>query len=92
MLENAQMYREEMVEKIAETDDDLMTMYLEGEEIGEADLRRALRHATINVEIIPVLCGSAYKNKGAQRLLDAVIAYMPAPTDVPDIKGIDPDT
>jgi elongation factor G len=66
--------------------------YLEGEEITEEELKAALRNAVINVQIIPVLCGSAYKNKGVQKLLDAIIAYMPAPTDIPAIKGINPDT
>ncbi len=84
-------YREAMVEAIAETDEDLMMLYLEGEEIPVADLKAALRKAVINVEIIPVTCGSAYKNKGAQILLDAVIELMPSPLDVPAIKGVDMD-
>ncbi len=92
LLDRAQELRAEMVEAIADTDEVLMEQYLNGEEIVEADLRKALRQAVINVKITPVLCGSAYKNKGVQKLLDAVIAYMPAPTDVPDIEGIDPDT
>ncbi|MFP4697128.1 MAG: elongation factor G [Eubacteriales bacterium] len=90
LQEQAEEYRMIMVEAIAETDEDLMMEYLEGEEIDTKDLQEALRNAVINVEIIPVMCGSAYKNKGVQKLLDAVIEYMPAPTDVPAIKGIIP--
>ncbi|MBF4695850.1 elongation factor G [Fusibacter ferrireducens] len=82
-------YREKMVEAIASTDEDLMMKYLEGDEIGVDELKAALRRATINNEIVPVLCGSAYKNKGVQLMLDAVLDYMPAPTDVAAIKGTD---
>ena len=89
MKEQAEEYRNMMIEAICETDDDLILKYLEGEEISTEELKAALRRATISVEIIPVLCGTAYKNKGVQKLLDAVIEYMPAPTDVPDIKGFD---
>jgi elongation factor G len=92
LQETAEEYREAMVEAIAETNEDLMMVYLEGEEIKEADLRKALREAVIKVEIIPVLCGSAYKNKGVQKLLDAVIEFMPSPIDVPAIKGVLPDS
>jgi elongation factor G len=92
LADQAEEYREAMVEAIAETDEDLMERYLEGEELSEKELKKALRKAVINVEIIPVLCGTAYRNKGAQKLLDAVIEYMPAPIDIPAIKGIDPDT
>lgn len=92
LKDKAQALRDEMVEAIADSDEDLMMLYLEGEEIPEEDLKRALRQAVIDVKIIPVLCGSAYKNKGVQRLLDAVIDFMPAPTDVPAIAGVDPDT
>jgi len=92
MADIAQKYRNEMVEAICETDEELTMKYLEGEEITEEELKAALRNAVINVQIIPVLCGSAYKNKGVQKLLDAIIAYMPAPTDIPAIKGINPDT
>ena len=91
MKEQADQYRAEMIEKICETDDDLLEMYLEGEEPSTEQLKKALRVATIATTIIPVLCGSAYRNKGVQKLLDAVIEYMPAPTDVPDIKGVDLD-
>ena len=89
MKEEAEEYRSIMIESICETDDDLILKYLEGEEITTEELKAALRRATINVDIIPVLCGTAYKNKGVQKLLDAVIEYMPAPTDVSDIKGFD---
>ncbi|HCA70624.1 MAG TPA: elongation factor G [Lachnospiraceae bacterium] len=89
MKELAEEYRSKMIESICETDDDLIEKFLEGEEPSVAELKAALRKATISGEIIPVLCGSAYKNKGVQKLLDAIIEYMPAPTDVPDIKGTD---
>jgi elongation factor G len=92
LVEIAEEKRGEMIEAIADTDEDLMMAYLEGEEIDEATLVKALRKATIDNLIVPVLCGTAYKNKGVQILLDAVIDYMPAPTDVVAIKGIDPDT
>jgi elongation factor G len=88
LLDSAQAYRDEMVEKIADTDEDLMMMYLEGEEIGVNELKAALRKAVADVKIIPVLCGSAYKNKGVQKLLDAIIAYAPSPLDVPAITGV----
>ncbi len=91
MKADAEQYRAEMIEKICETDDELLEMYLEGEEPSAEQLKKALRKATIDTTIIPVLCGSAYRNKGVQKLLDAVIEYMPAPTDVPDIKGVDLD-
>lgn len=84
-------YREKMVEAIASTDEELMMKYLEGEEMTVEELQSALRKATINNEIVPVLCGSAYKNKGVQLMLDAVLAYMPAPTDVAAITGVDED-
>ena len=92
MLEKAQQYHDEMVELICYTDEELMMMYLEGEEIPVEDLKRALRKATIDNKLVPVLCGTAYRNKGVQMLLDAIIDYMPAPTDIPPIKGINPDT
>ena len=91
MKEQAEEYRTAMIEAICETDDDLMMEYLEGEEPSEEALKAALRKATIAVEIIPVLCGTAYRNKGVQKLLDAVVEYMPAPTDIPSIKGTDLD-
>ena len=92
MLDDAELYRAEMVEKIAETDDALMDKYLSEEEISVDELKAALRQAVINVKIIPVLCGSAYKNKGIQKLLDAVVAYLPAPIDIPAITGVKPGT
>ena len=92
MLEKAQQYHDEMVELICDTDEELLMMYLEGEEIPVEDLKRALRKATIDNKLVPVLCGTAYRNKGVQMLLDAIIDYMPAPTDIPPIKGINPDT
>ncbi|MCY7025176.1 elongation factor G [Streptococcus sanguinis] len=91
-LEQAQEYREKLVEAVAETDEDLMMKYLEGEEITNEELKSAIRKATINVEFFPVLCGSAFKNKGVQLMLDAVIDYLPSPLDIPAIKGINPDT
>ena len=91
MKSDAEMYRSEMIEKICETDDELLELYLEGTEPTTEQLKKALRKATIDTTIIPVLCGSAYRNKGVQKLLDAVIEYMPAPTDIPDIKGTDKD-
>ncbi len=91
MKDQAEEYRAAMIESICETDDDLLEKYLEGETPAEDELKAALRRATISVDIIPVLCGSAYRNKGVQKLLDAIIEYMPAPTDIPDIKGVDED-
>ncbi|HEM3682622.1 TPA: elongation factor G [Streptococcus suis] len=91
-LDQAQEYREKLVEAVAETDEELMMKYLEGEEITNEELKAAIRKATINVEFFPVLCGSAFKNKGVQLMLDAVIDYLPSPIDIPAIKGINPDT
>jgi len=87
MKEQAEEYRSAMIEAIVETDEELMMKYLEGEEITEEEIHAALRKATISNEIVPVLCGTAYRNKGIQHLLDAVVAYLPAPTDIPAIKG-----
>ncbi len=92
MLEQAQMYREQMVEAIASTDDTLMEKYLEGEEITPDELKVALRKATIENQIVPVVCGTSYRNKGVQKLLDAIVDYMPAPTDIPAIRGVNPKT
>ena len=89
MKELADKYRTELVEKICELDDDLMMQYLEGEEPTEAELKKALRAGTIAGTAIPVCCGTAYRNKGVQKLLDAVIEYMPAQTDIPAIEGVD---
>ena len=91
-LEQAQEYREKLVEAVAETDEDLMMKYLEGEEITNEELKAGIRKATINVEFYPVLCGSAFKNKGVQLMLDAVLDYLPSPLDIPAIKGVNPDT
>ena len=92
MKDIADEYREKMLEKIAEHDDELMVKYLEGEEITSEEIKRAIRKATIKVEIIPVLCGSSYKNRGVQPLIDAIVDYMPSPLDIPPIKGIEMET
>ena len=89
--EQAEEWRAKLIEAVADTDEDIMMKYLEGEEIGEAELKAAIRTATINVEFYPMLAGSAFKNKGVQMMLDAVVDYLPAPTDVPAIKGVTPD-
>ncbi len=91
MKDQAEEYHNNMVESICETDDDLMMAYLEGEEITIEQLQKAMRAAVCATKMVPVLCGTAYRNKGVQKLLDAVVAYMPAPTDVPSIKGTLPD-
>lgn len=91
-VDQANEYREKLIEAVAETDEELMMKYLEGEEITEAELKAAIRKATINVEFFPVLCGSAFKNKGVQMMLGAVIDYLPSPLDIPAIKGVNPDT
>ena len=91
MKDDAELYRSELVEKICELDDDLMMQYLEGEEPSMEELKAALRKGTCECTAVPVCCGSAYRNKGVQKLLDAVIEYMPAPTDIPAIKGVDLD-
>ncbi|URZ87612.1 elongation factor G [Floricoccus penangensis] len=88
----ANEWREKLVEAVAETDEELMMKYLEGEEITEAELKDGIRNATIKVEFYPMLAGSAFKNKGVQMMLDAVIDYLPSPLDIPAIKGINPDT
>ena len=91
MKEDAELYRTELVEKICELDDDLMMMYLEGEEPSVEELKKALRKGTCECAAVPVCCGTAYRNKGVQKLLDAVIEYMPSPLDIPAIKGVDMD-
>ncbi|QWK13104.1 MAG: elongation factor G [Aquificota bacterium] len=91
-VDKAQEWHAKMVEAIVEKDDELMMKYLEGEEIPKEDLKRVLRKATINKELVPVLCGSAFKNKGVQPLLDAVLDYLPSPLDVPPVRGINPKT
>ena len=90
MVDLANEWREKMVEAIASTDDELMMKYLEGEEITVEELKVALRKATIDNAIVPVVCGTSYRNKGVQKLLDAIIDYMPSPVDVPAIKGVNP--
>ena len=92
MIDLAQEWREKMVEAIASTNDELMMKYLEGEEISVEELKVALRKATIDNAIVPVVCGTSYRNKGVQKLLDAIIDYMPAPTDIEAIRGINPKT
>ena len=89
--DQAQEYHDKLVEQVCELDDDLMMMYLEGEEPSVEEMKKVLRKATINGDAIPCLCGTAYKNKGVQKLLDAVIDYLPAPTDIPDVEGTDLD-
>nr|WP_314461639.1 elongation factor G [uncultured Clostridium sp.] len=91
MKDDAELYRAELVEKICELDDDLMMQFLEGEEPSTEELKKGLRAATCDCKAIPVCCGSAYRNKGVQKLLDAILEFMPAPTDIPSIKGVDMD-
>ena len=91
-VEEAQKWRQNLLEAVAEGDDDLMGKYLEGEDLTEDEINATIRKMTCACKMFPVTCGSSYKNKGVQPLLDAIIAYMPAPTDVADIKGVDPET
>ena len=91
MKDDAELYHSELVEKICELDDDLMMAYLDGEEPTVEQLKAVLRKATCECTAVPVCCGTAYRNKGVQKLLDAVIEFMPAPTDIPAIKGVDMD-
>ena len=92
MLDLANEYREKLLDAVSMFDDEIMEMYLEGKEIPTAKIRTAIRKATCAVEMVPVVCGSSYRNKGVQKLLDAIVDYMPAPTDVPAIKGVNPKT
>ena len=92
MKEQAQEYHDKLIEAVAETDEELMMKYLEGEELTKEEIKAALRKATISNEIVPVVCGSSYKNRGVQKLLDAIVDYMPAPTDIEAIKGTNPET
>ena len=92
MKDKAQEYHDKLIEAVAETDEELMMKYLEGEELTKEEIKAALRKATISNEIVPVVCGSSYKNRGVQKLLDAIVDYMPAPTDVEAIKGTNPET
>ncbi len=92
MMDLAEEYREKLLDAVSMFDDEIMEMYLEGEEIPCEKIRAAIRKATCAVEMIPVVCGTSYRNKGVQKLLDAVVDYMPAPTDIEAIKGVNPDT
>ena len=92
MLDLANEYREKLLDAVSMFDDEIMEMYLEGKEIPTGKIRTAIRKATCAVEMVPVVCGSSYRNKGVQKLLDAIVDYMPAPTDVPAIKGVNPKT
>ena len=92
LKDQAQEYHDKLIEAVAETDEELMMKYLEGEELTKEEIKDALRKATISNEIVPVVCGSSYKNRGVQKLLDAIVDYMPAPTDVEAIKGTNPET
>ena len=92
MMDKAQEWREKLIESVAETDEDLMMKFLEGEELTKDEIISTIRKQTVAGEMVPVTCGSAYKNKGVQMMLDAVVAFMPSPLDIPPIKGINPDT
>ncbi|MBD8996690.1 MAG: elongation factor G [Oscillospiraceae bacterium] len=92
MMDLANEYREKLLDAVSMFDDEIMEMYLEGQEIPTAKIRAAIRKATCAVKMVPVVCGSSYRNKGVQKLLDAIVDYMPAPTDVPAIKGVNPRT
>ena len=92
MMDLANEYREKLLDAVSMFDDEIMEMYLEGQEIPTAKIRKAIRQATVSVEMVPVVCGSSYRNKGVQKLLDAIVDYMPAPTDIPAIKGTNPKT
>ena len=92
MMEKAQEWREKLLESVAETDEELMMKFLDGEEITEKEIKKVIREQTIACEMVPVFCGSAYKNKGVQMMLDGVIDYMPSPLDIPPIDGVDPQT
>ena len=92
MKDKAEEYRAAMLEALSDVDETIMMKYLEGEEITEEEIKKALRHGTVTVQIIPVLCGTSYRNKGVQMLLDAIVDYMPSPLDIPAIKGVNPET
>src|ERR1051325_907512 len=92
MKKKAEAFHSQLVETVAEHDDDLLHKFLEGENITPEELKRGLRKATIALQLFPVLCGTAFKNKGVQPLLDAVVDYLPSPLDVPPIEGTNPDT
>ncbi len=92
MVEISNKYHEELIEHVADLDEDIMMLYLDGEEIPQSDIKRVIRQSTINNTMVPVTCGTAYRNKGVQKLLDAIVDYMPSPIDVPAIKGVNPET
>jgi len=92
LLDQAKEYREKMIDAVAEFDEQVMEKYLNGHALTEEEIRRAIRAATIAMKVTPVLCGSAFKNKGVQQLLDAVVEYLPSPLDIPPVKGVDPNT
>jgi elongation factor G len=92
LMDKAKEYREKMIEAVAEFDDQVMEKYLNGQELSEEEIRRVVRAGTIAMKVIPVLCGSAFKNKGVQQLLDGVVEFLPSPLDIPSVKGIDPNT
>jgi elongation factor G len=92
LLEKAKEYREKMLEAVAEFDDQVMEKYLNGQSLTEDEVRRVIRAATIKMKVTPVLCGSAFKNKGVQQLLDGVVEFLPSPLDIPAVKGLDPNT
>ncbi|MGI9952826.1 elongation factor G [Moorellaceae bacterium AZ2] len=92
MADQVAEYREKLLEAVAESDEELMLKYLEGEELSEEEIKAGIRKATIALKMVPVLCGSSFKNKGVQPLLDAIVDYLPAPTDIPAIRGVDPET
>src|SRR5699024_2969606 len=88
MLADAEKFRNEMIEAVADQDEELMMKYLDGEELSEEEIKKGLRIGTIANKIVPVTCGSSYKNKGVQELLNAIVDYMPSPLDIPHIKGV----
>ena len=92
MVDLANEYREKLMDAVSMVDDEIMELYLSGEEVPQEKIRAAIRKATIANEMVPVTCGTSYKNKGVQKLLDAIVDYMPAPTDIPPIKGVNPDS
>ena len=92
MVDLAHEYREKLMDAVSEEDEEIMMLYLEGEEVPEDLIKRALRKGTIGVRMVPVTCGTSYKNKGVQKLLDAIVAYMPSPVDIPAIQGVNPET
>ena len=92
MVDLANEYREKLMDAVSEEDEEIMMRYLEGEEVSEEMIKRALRKGTIGVRMVPVTCGTSYKNKGVQELLDAIVAYMPSPLDIPAIQGVNPET